>query len=112
MLADLLRPSPPIKTRQIKRVKLEQLYPHIDFKKKKLIDAELNALYEYRNDPCERKEREYYESQTICEKYFKYRTKSFIKMKPGEVTYYKNIEKIERKRNKHLSNQIKKILYL
>ncbi len=112
MLANLLLHPPPIKTRQMKKVKLEQLYPHIDFKKKKLIDAELYALYEYRNDPCERKEREYYKISTICEKYFKYRTKSYIKMKPGEVAHSKNVEKLERKQNKLMSNVLKKVLHL
>ena len=71
----------------------------------------MNALYEYRNDPCERKENEYYKINTICEKYFKYRTKSLIKMKAGEVIYYKNIEKIERKESKRLVNILKQNLY-
>ena len=110
MLKQLLQ-SPFSSTKRKKRkIDLPLEYPHIDFKKKKLIDNELRAKYAYYDDPLEYRHLYYLQCQNMCDKYFAYRTKTIYKATVGECTYYRQLEAIEKKNNKILNKAIKKHL--
>ena len=91
--------------------KTEKVFDYIDFKKKRLIDAEKLAKDRYYDDITnERLYNEYIKAQAECEKFFRYRVKTNIKLPVGECTFWRKIEGDKVKESKKLSKSIKKHL--
>ena len=73
--------SPVCRKRKTKKLKLEKLYPHIDFKKKQIIDHENLCYFRWIDDPMnDNKNQAYVKAKLESDKYFKFRSKTFMKI--------------------------------